>query len=309
MGVRHRGVLAAASVGRRTGIGARALRPDAKGAERIHARDRAAPGPDRQDVDLREGDRVALHLAAKAPLGLAVRHEADVRRGTAHVEGQQVGHSGRGAETGGGDHSGRRAGRDQRDRQPACDVGRREPAVRAHQMQRHAGAKRPETCVELLDVGAHDGQERSVERGRRGARVLPALCGDLARQGNRHTGKQRLEDAPRLPLVLRVREREEKADRDRLDAGAGEGARGSFDVARVERLEHLTFGADPAARLASQLPRHQRVRFRAPQVERAGRCCVPISMTSPKPAVVSRPIRAVRRWTSAFAAIVEPCTR
>ena len=133
-------------------------------------------------------------------------------------------------------------------------------------MQRDAGAERLEACVQLLDVGAHDGQERGVERGCRGARVLPALRGDLARQGDRHAGKHRFEDASRLPLVLRVREREEKADRDRLDSSAGEGMRCSLDVARLERLEHLTLRADPAARLAAQLARHQRVGFRAPQV-------------------------------------------
>ena len=140
------------------------------------------------------------------------------------------------------------------------------PPFELHQVQRDAGAQRLEACVQLLDVGAHDGQERGVERGRRGARVLPALRGDLARQGDRHAGKHRFEDASRLPLVLRVREREEKADRDRLDSSAGEGMRCSLDVARLERLEHLTLRADPAARLAAQLARHQRVGLRAPQV-------------------------------------------
>ena len=72
------------------GIGAGALRADPQHAAVVDPGDRAAARADRDDVEHRRADRQAVDLAFRGERGAAVLHQADVGRGAAHVEGDQV---------------------------------------------------------------------------------------------------------------------------------------------------------------------------------------------------------------------------
>ena len=90
VGVGHRGGRAALAVAGRAGIGARALGTDAEDAAGVHPRDRAAAGPDGDDVEARQGHPLAGHRPVRREVGLAVLDERDVGAGPAHVEGDEV---------------------------------------------------------------------------------------------------------------------------------------------------------------------------------------------------------------------------
>ena len=87
----------AETVGRRTGLGARAPRPDLEEADLVHPGDAAAAGADLDQLDRRDADRqaAALHeallarrLEAVGRQRLAFVDERELGRGAAHVEGQ-----------------------------------------------------------------------------------------------------------------------------------------------------------------------------------------------------------------------------
>ena len=70
-----------------------ALRPDMQDAAGIDPRDRAAAGAHAGDVEAVQGDPVAADLAVHDQRRGAVLDQADVGRGAAHVERDQVGAS------------------------------------------------------------------------------------------------------------------------------------------------------------------------------------------------------------------------
>src|SRR3990172_10666901 len=97
---------AAAAGGRGPGVGSRARGAEEERAEAVDAGDRAAAGPDGEDVDLGQAHRVTGDLAAEAQLRFASGDEADVGRRAAHVEGEQVAVARQRSEAGRPDHAG-----------------------------------------------------------------------------------------------------------------------------------------------------------------------------------------------------------
>ena len=90
VGVGHGCVGAALAVAGRPRHRAGAFRPDMQDAAGIDPRDRAAAGADARDVEAVQRDAVAADLAVHDQRRRAVHHQADVGRGAAHVERDQV---------------------------------------------------------------------------------------------------------------------------------------------------------------------------------------------------------------------------
>ena len=90
VGVRHRGVLAAAVVAGGPRLGARGARADAQRPAGVGARDRAAARADRVHVDHRMADRHAGDDGIGRGLRLAADHRRHVGARAAHVEREQV---------------------------------------------------------------------------------------------------------------------------------------------------------------------------------------------------------------------------
>ena len=99
--VGDRRVGAAPAVAGRAGIGARAVRPNLQQPTRIHARNAAATGTDRVDVDHLHANPVAMKIDALGQGRLAVLDKADIETGTApcprsahlcdHADGREKG--------------------------------------------------------------------------------------------------------------------------------------------------------------------------------------------------------------------------
>ena len=131
---------------------------------------------------------------------------------------------------------------------------RGEPARGAHhQRLRQSRARR--RAAERLQVPSDHRPEVGVDRGRRRPLVLAQLGRDLVRGDDarpRQPPPQLLRDRP---LVRGVAEREEQADRDRLDAVE------LRQRVELERLEHAV-GPDPLADAVTALERDERLRVR-----------------------------------------------
>ncbi len=243
VGVGDRGPGTAASIAGRPRIGAGALRPDIEEAAAVDPGDRAAAGGDRRHVE-----RGYVDLPARDhPLGDFERHpafdEGDVGAGAAHVEGHKAAPRVLAREIGARLRAGGGAGKQRMHGVAAGDRRRKRhhAAVRLH--QKTLLGPDPvgiQTAVEMTDVVHHDRLEISVEQRRREPRPFADARQHLARQRDVDGGIFGLDQRARFLLVRGIHEREQVADRDRLDAGALELARGAADRLAVERHEHPT---------------------------------------------------------------------
>ena len=212
--VGHGRLLAAVTVGGRTGTRARRAWADAQRAARVPPGDRAAAGADGVDVEHRQRDRPAADLAPAGLAHLAAEHHADVAARAAHVEAQRVrlargvrgpGGAG-GAARGAGEHGQHRV------------VGGLLQARRARRWTaspQAPAARRPcARCVRLRRYAASSGERAassSVVAARSYSRNVPTTS------WLRETCMSLLgERLPELPLVLGVAVRVQEADGDRL---------------------------------------------------------------------------------------------
>ena len=134
--VRRGRLVAAAAIADRSRLGARALRPHLEDAGRVHARDGAAAGADRVDVDHRHAHRQPVaHLLVRAHGGHAVADHADVEAGPAHVAGDDVAIAGGERGVRGRLDAGGRSRHERVDGVAGGDVDRHRPAVALHDEQ------------------------------------------------------------------------------------------------------------------------------------------------------------------------------
>ena len=124
VGIGRGGLDAAFAVAGRAGIGTGALRADAQHAAVVDPGDRAAARTDRDDVEHRRADRQSVNLAFRGQRRPAVLHQADVGRGAAHVEGDEILVTRARGLARGADHAGRRAGIKRGDSALAHRLGR-----------------------------------------------------------------------------------------------------------------------------------------------------------------------------------------
>ena len=137
VGVGHGGAVAAAAVGGRSRHGAGRARPDLEGAGLVDEGDRAAAGADRVHVDHRHqhGEARDPGVARRRLAEAALRHDADVGRGAADVEGDEVAPARQAARPVAADHAGRRT-REQGEHGPfGHHAGRGDAAVGRHDAQ------------------------------------------------------------------------------------------------------------------------------------------------------------------------------
>ena len=111
------------AVAGRTGPGPCALGPDDQRATVVEVGDRTPAGADRVDVERREPDRQAGHLALTGRRRATVEHEAHVGGRPAHVEGDGVGEPVGDRDRGAGQHPTGRT-REQQRRRTFGGIGR-----------------------------------------------------------------------------------------------------------------------------------------------------------------------------------------
>ena len=204
----------AQAVAGRAGTRSRRTWPDPQGAAIVEPRDRAAAGADRVHVDHREPDRDARHHRLGRDLRLSPEDGRDVGARPAHVEGEHVLEAACARDERRPDDPGRRPGKDARSR----PGGRR-----GHIGHSARGLHDERPRLDLLQVRRQHGRQVRVRHGGRAALVLPELGQQLGRERNEHTRQRDAQRVADRPLVLRVQEREEQADRDRLDLRGGNG--------------------------------------------------------------------------------------
>ena len=90
VGVGHGRLPAAATVARRTGLGAGASRSHPKRAAVVQPGDASAPGPDCVNVEHRQPHRQAAHRPLRRAAGASAANQRDVAAGAAHVEGDRI---------------------------------------------------------------------------------------------------------------------------------------------------------------------------------------------------------------------------
>jgi hypothetical protein len=204
------------------------------------------------DVDARQPDGQARHLALGRALDAPVRDQAHVRRCAAHVERDRVLDTGQPRDE---RRTDRAAGgpRHERDRRMRSDlVDRRHAAGRAH----HERLPQPRLTArprERPEVPRGDRPEVRISGRSRCALVLPKLGGDLVRRDDECVRQPAPNLVGNQALVRRVAKREEQADGHRLGVELRQ---------RVElQLAQHTVRADPLRDAHAALERHERRRM------------------------------------------------
>ena len=250
VGVGVRGLLVAAQVTRGPGIRAGRLRAVAERAGAVDPGQRAAAGADRQHLDRREADRVAVldEPLLRDPL-LALVDERDVGARAAHVEADRVRVAAQHRDVAARDRARGDARRGEPDGQLLGRLRRHHAAARVQQQDVAVVAALLEPRLEPLHVAADERREHGVRDRRREALVLEDLGQDVARGGDADARQLLLEDLAHALLVLRVGVRVDEADGDGLDAALAQDRGDAARALLVDGLEHLAVVPHPLAHL------------------------------------------------------------
>ena len=114
-----------------------------------------------------------------------------------------------------------------------------------------------ERVGELSGVVADDRIERGVDRGRDGAAVFARDRVEFMAERDRDARQFLGKDLAHSPLMGRVDDRPQQADRDRLDSAGPEVAGGRPNIVVFQRLDLVAHGIDPAAHLAGPAAGHE----------------------------------------------------
>ena len=264
----------APTVGRRSGVRARALRAYPERAGRVEPRDRAASGPDLDDVDDRHlhriagGGRCALDVIVAGQPERAALDERRLRGRAADVERDQVLLPEQPSDRRCADDPADGAGLDQVDRRPPGALEAGDTAVRLHRVADALGdpGVSLQELAEPFEVLARRRLHVGVEHRRRGAVELAPLARQLVRRGHCGFGPLGADDFRGSPLVRVVRVGVQEADRHRLRALAPGGRNGGADALLVERREGLALVAHPLGDLEPEPPWDKRLRLRVGEV-------------------------------------------
>ena len=226
VGVGVRGLVVAALVAGRPGVGTGRLRAVAQRAGSVDPGQRAAAGADRQHLDRREADRVAVldEPLLRDPL-LALVDERDVGARAAHVEADRVLVAAQHRDVAARDRAGGDAGGGEPDGELLGRLRRHHAAAGVQQQDVAVVAAVLEARLQPLHVAADERREHGVRDGRREALVLEDLRQHVARGGDAHARQLLLEDLAHALLVLGVGVRVDEADGDGLDAALAQDRR------------------------------------------------------------------------------------
>src|SRR5262249_34330013 len=247
-------------VARRSRIGAGALWAHVEKTTLVHPRDAAAPGADGVYVEHRETHGKAVKIALPRDERLTVLDETDVGAGAADVEGDDVTDSDGDREARGARHAGGRAGDERAHGVVARLAGRRDAAVRLQDLRRRK-AHRAGALFQVLEIAAHHGAERRIERGRADALVFAKLGEHLVRGAGERLGKALAHRLRDQRLVRRPHVAVQEAHRDGLDALALEVGEYRVERRRVRRNRRIRRQVHALAQLAPQVTRHGRRRL------------------------------------------------
>ena len=243
----------------RTRIGARALRPDAEDPARVDARDRAAPGPDRHDVQARERDLLAGHPAVAREVSLAPLDQRDVGARPAHVEGDEVPLAEEARRVAAARHPAGRARQHGAGGEADRVDDRRDPAVRLDDEDGARVAGADQSLAEAREVSRERGAHVGVDDGRADPLVLLDLREHLGRQRDVRPRQSLPERRLRRPLVAAVAVGVEVADGDRLHARPPETLDGRAERPEGEGRLDPSVGAEPLPHPEPTRPRHERL--------------------------------------------------
>ena len=259
--VRGGGLGAAAAVRRRARVRARRARADAEDPAAVDVGDRAAAGADRVDVDHRDHRLVGADLGVEQVLHAqaALLREADVRRRAAHVERDHVVVAGLLAGPDAADDAGDRSGHEQVHGPRDGALGRRHAARGRHQVQLRPDVQLLELLLEPPDVARDLRPDVRVEAHGGEALVLAVLRQHLRGDGEKRLGELLADELGHALLVLRVEEREQEADGDRLDPRRLQLAHALPRALLVERHEHGAVLQDPLGHRQPVAAPHDRV--------------------------------------------------
>ena len=244
VGVGHGGAGAAAAIGGRARHGTGRARADLEGAGLVEMGDRAAAGADGVHVDHGHHHRKARDpgIARGGLAEAAIGHDADIGRGAADIEGDEVAPAREAARPVAADHARRRTRQERKHRPLGHHGGRRHAAVRGHDAKIGLEARSLDLRFEPGHVVAHLGPDEGVHR--RGGEALEFA--ELRRHRRGGGGEARriflAHDFHGARLVGGIEVGEQKADGDGFDAGFLQFAHGLAHTLLVERLQLLATG-------------------------------------------------------------------
>ena len=212
-------LLAAACIANRSWIGACATWSDLKEAAIVDPRDAAATGANRVHVDHRKADRIAGNLPLARDQGHRLLDQADIRRGAAHVEGDQVAVAGAAAEVDRANDARGRAGRQRADRAMAGFARRCKATVRLLDIRFRTKAEGVDTCLELVEIAAHHRTERGIQHRRTGTFVLAKFGQHLMRRADELAWQRLAQPGDNVPFMRRVLVAVHEYDGDRGNVG------------------------------------------------------------------------------------------
>ena len=258
------------AVADRTGIGAGAARTHLQEPATVDIGNRAAAGTDGMNVEHRRLDRVAVHDRFGGEPRLAGLQQRDVGRGAAHVEGDEVGQTGRAADGLRADHAGGRAGQHGAHRHVGGRLEADDAAVRLSEMRRDRHAERGQARRKAIDVALHHRAEIGIHHRGREPLEFTELRRDLVARADESLGIFLLHDRLGAELMLRPHEAVQKRDRDRTDAGRAQRARRGTDRVFVERDLDVAGMTHALGDLETQVARDQRRRLVGEDVVKIG---------------------------------------
>jgi hypothetical protein len=303
VGVGHGRLLATAAVAGGSRERASAVRTDLEQPVLPDPGDGPAAGPERAHAqhgraDILPGD-LALRGLQQAPLD----DHADVGRGAAHVEGDDVRPARRARQVDPGDHA-RRGSRQQRlVGMAGAERYAHQSAVRLHEKElRRPQAALDEPALQPQQIVGDRGTDIGVDHGRRQPRIFADDRQHARRQRDAAVGRDLGEDLARAPLVRGIEEREQEADGDAFDALRLEPARRFAQGRFVERRDHLATIIEALGHLLGQPLRGQQRRLAVERVDE-----IAAARLRPAPRLVDRTKAARDHQTGACTLAFQQC--
>jgi hypothetical protein len=274
MRIGYGGMRAAAAVTRRARTCAGTLRAHVQTARFVDPGDAAAARADFLDVEHRNTNRQAFVVAADEEIGREVRdpilQHARFRGRPAHVEADEILRVEPRGEHARTDDAG---GRPRLEHLDALRLRRRnvaQAAARLHDQQLARERAGAQSLVEILDIPAHARADVGVRHGRGRAFVFAIFARDVVRGRDEQLRIGGEQDLAHPVLVIDVRVRVQKDDRNRLDTGGDEVDGQRRRTGLIERLPDRTVVQHALGHLEHAVAGDQRHVFAEEQIERIG---------------------------------------
>ena len=258
VGIGHGRFGAAAAVADRAGIGAGTVGSDLQDAGLGDARDRAAAGADRVDVDHRHANRHAVgDVLLRRQRGLAAADQGHVEAGAAHVAADQVGMARLLADAGGGERAGRRSRHHGLHGIVGGGLAAHRAAIALHDQKLGGEAGELQLLLQPAEIARHDRLDVAVDRGRRAALELANLAQDVGADRDEGIGPELARDLAGAPFVRRIDVGMQEADDQRLGAAGDQKTDGASHGFLVERRQDVAAGVEALGHFDTQLARDE----------------------------------------------------